>query len=371
MNVTIKRISRLGRKVAANLRFARERSARHSLPGDALLLCIESYLKHRDFLAVCTAFTLGGFNTVVSLKGRSGLLTLFRYDLTPLKALPEVRVALGRPGTSRDSRLATDSASLAGTARGWRQVFLLNFDIASFSSSPGLLLPYTMHPTIYLQYKHHLCLQEFRRQPKAVRCLFAGNTGSGYGKGRLFAQLAFPSRADLVAAFRAHPNMRPLMTAGDVEQAFAGAVKGAFLIDSDSARINGQEWLGRLAASDFFLCPPGIIMPMCHNAVEALAVGAVPLICYPDWFEPALQDGVNCLAFRTVSDLNAVLDLAMAMADDEVARLREGAIRYYDEHLNPKAVLPKWRSSTEPVLDVKAYVEMQAALRQIAKEASS
>lgn len=363
--MTIKRISRLGRKVAANLRFARERSARHSMPGDALLLCIQSYLKHRDFLAVCTAFTLGGFNTVVSLKGRSGLLALLRYDLTPLKALPDVRVALGRPGRSRDSRLATDSASLARTARGCRQVFLLNFDIPSFSSSPGLLLPYTMHPTIYLQYQHHLRLQEFRRQPRAVRCLFAGNTGSGYGKGRLFEQLDFPSRADLVAAFRAHAGVCPLLPAGDVEQAFGGTVKGSFLIDSNSARIKGHEWLGRLAASDFFLCPPGIVMPMCHNAVEALAVGAVPLICYPDWFEPALQDGVDCLAFRTVSELSAVLDRAMAMSDGEVARLREGAIRYYDEHLDHKAVLPKWRLYNEPVLDVKVYVEMQADLRRV------
>jgi len=74
---------------------------------------------------------------------------------------------------------------------------------------------------------------------------------------------------------------------------------------------------------------------------------------------------VNCLAFRTVADLGAVLDRAMAMSDGEVARLREGAIRYYDEHLDHKAVLPKWRLSTEPVLDVKVYVEMQADLRRL------
>ena len=369
--MTIARISRLGRKVAANLRFARERSARASLPDDALLLTVQSYLTHRDYLALCTAFTLGGFNTVVSLKGLAGVLALLRYDFTLLNALSAVRFVFGRPAKPGASCLATDTVAVARPAYGWQRVFLLNFDISGFSASPGLLMPYPMHPTIYLQYKHHLCLQEFRRQPKTVRCLFAGNSGRGYGKGRLFEQLSFPSRTDVVAAFRAHPDVRPLLTAGEVEQAFAGGVKNSFLIDSDIARIKGHEWLGRLASSDFFLCPPGIHMPMCHNAVEALAVGTVPLICYPDWFEPVLQDGVNCLAFRTVSELCVVLDRAMAMTDDEVARLREGAVRFYDEHLNHAAVLPGWRSSSERMVHVKVYAEMQADLRRIAKEVGS
>lgn len=68
-----------------------------------------------------------------------------------------------------------------------------------------------------------------------------------------------------------------------------------------------------LASADFFLCQPGEIMPQCHNIVEAMAVGTIPLTNYPDWLSPPLVDGREALVFDTFASLDAAVTRAMAI----------------------------------------------------------
>src|SRR5205823_2507023 len=76
-------------------------------------------------------------------------------------------------------------------------------------------------------------------------------------------------------------------------------------VDDRSLRISkhvlqGLDYLRFIGACDFFLAPPGCAMPLSHNLIEAMSLGAIPILNYGDYLDPPLRDGVDCLAFSTI-----------------------------------------------------------------------
>lgn len=107
------------------------------------------------------------------------------------------------------------------------------------------------------------------------------------------------------------------------------------LCETQRSKIPPERWLEAMAKGDFFLACPGVGMPLCHNLVEAMAVGAVPILQYSRYLSPELQDGVNCLSFDDEASLKAVVARVLAMGDDEVRTLRAGVKAYFDQNQSP------------------------------------
>jgi hypothetical protein len=126
-----------------------------------------------------------------------------------------------------------------------------------------------------------------------------------------------------------------------------GYVNRCVIMDQKLPRIAETHWLEALATSDFFLCPPGYVMPMCHNTVEAMAVGAIPIINYPEWFDPHLVHGDNCIGFDNKADLLSRLDDVLAMDAEAIARMRQRVIAYHDEYLAPEAFVRRIESTEQ------------------------
>lgn len=61
-------------------------------------------------------------------------------------------------------------------------------------------------------------------------------------------------------------------------------IQKCIILHKTNFRIPAQKWLDVVAKSDFFLCAPGVQIPLCHNAIESMAVGTIPITNYPDWF---------------------------------------------------------------------------------------
>ena len=108
------------------------------------------------------------------------------------------------------------------------------------------------------------------------------------------------------------------------------------LVNTNDFEIPAEDWLGILSKADFFIHMPGYIQPFCHNHIESLSVGAIPITQFPKLYRPAFEPGVNCLAFRGLEELGGVLgrvlDGTCSRADVRV--MRENAFGYYDEHLS-------------------------------------
>jgi hypothetical protein len=97
------------------------------------------------------------------------------------------------------------------------------------------------------------------------------------------------------------------------------------------------EYLRLLARSHFMVAAPGVVMPHCHNVVEGMAVGSVPILNYGDLFFPPLVNGENCLSFSSPSELREQVVCAVNMDRQKLDTMRAAVLDYYDLYLRPAA----------------------------------
>lgn len=101
------------------------------------------------------------------------------------------------------------------------------------------------------------------------------------------------------------------------------------------------ELMGVLARFDFFLAPSGVVMPLCHNLVEAMFAGCIPILQHGHLMDPPLRNGIECLGFGDASQLTIALGRMRSMSNEDVLAMRKAVIRYCQEHLTPAAVIAR------------------------------
>ncbi len=227
-------------------------------------------------------------------------------------------------------------------------------------------MPFPMHPQIYVQYHAHERLAVYRQSERRIRLLFAGNWNSdGYNKaimGELFDKL---TRFQIVDYIRKNQLATVVETSEQLDAVLAREFSNEFvLVDSTLLRIDQANWLSLLSKADFFLCPPGILFPWSHNVVEAMGVGTIPLINYPDWFYPQLADRINSMTFSTTQELCAGIMGILSMDRSRIEGMRQNVIAYYDEHLAPARFVSRLLGSPERIVCLHLWAEKEDVLRQ-------
>jgi len=127
--------------------------------------------------------------------------------------------------------------------------------------------------------------------------------------------------------------------------------KSLTIATTQDLRIPSHQWIETLALADFYFACPGVEMPLCHNLIESLAAGSIPILQYHQYLHPNLANGVNCLVYKDESSLIETLKLALSMADDEIKSMRQAAQQYYKTYLQPgcfakQLIEPKSPNST-------------------------
>ncbi|MBL7982489.1 MAG: hypothetical protein JNL52_11855 [Flavobacteriales bacterium] len=125
--------------------------------------------------------------------------------------------------------------------------------------------------------------------------------------------------------------------------------------------------LDELSRYDLFLAPSGVVMPLCHNVVEAMAAGCIPVLQYPHLMEPPLEHGVNCLAFKNANELNDILEHIPLVSAMEIIAMRKRVLAYYQDHLSPQAVIGRMNAliGTNTLLRVNAEMLSTQLFRQL------
>lgn len=223
-------------------------------------------------------------------------------------------------------------------------VFKVNLVVDEQLADNEFPWPFPMFPGIY-QINQDVTLTQLRSRSRPWRFFFGGRSASHkydkawvrdvYGKvtrGR-YLQLARQTLSEN------HLRINEPDAKGELDKLADTDVQGAVLAYSEQCKIPLDQWLPAMARSRYFLACPGVRYPMSHNAVEALAVGSVPIIEYPEDFYPSLQDGVNCLTFSGEHGLKEAIVRANSMSDGDWQRLSDNAIAYYEDHQSPVAVV--------------------------------
>lgn len=112
------------------------------------------------------------------------------------------------------------------------------------------------------------------------------------------------------------------------------------IIDRDIFSLNNQEYIEFISACKFSICPPGVKMVYCHNLIESMFVGCVPILQYASLMKPKLHNNFNCLSFNNEPEF---LQRIREIINDEVnyESISKNVSQYYSQHLAPSAVIAK------------------------------
>lgn len=127
-------------------------------------------------------------------------------------------------------------------------------------------------------------------------------------------------------------------------------------------RINNSEWFQQLAEANFFLALPGIRMPLCYNAVEAMSVGTIPILAYNQYFDPPLEHMVNCVRYSTEEDLISKIRLVLDLDEQSIAAMSKEVITYYDKFQSPGNFVRSILDNSSNQIVVKMYCGNQSLL---------
>ena len=198
------------------------------------------------------------------------------------------------------------------------------------------IFPYSMHPDVYDTGISER-LDEFREVRKQIGIFFGGNWTEEYANPDIKQIFGKINRTTIIAMLEQIIDGKDRISVTTSDQ-LANALKTSripLLWLKRDVRIEIDEWTRMLARSDFFICPPGVSMPLSHNAIEAMAVGAIPILQYSELFDPPLKHMVNCIVFENEEDFIEKIRFCLNLPITQVRELRSGVIDYYDDFLDP------------------------------------
>ena len=224
-------------------------------------------------------------------------------------------------------------------------------------------LPYSCYPMVWQNHEDEQ-FETYRVRFRPWRVFFGGYfQKQAYEKIKRYTGRPVIDRHSVIETLLRIYGQRVDRIESDTELMGAKSTKreGMVLIDSSRFRLAADDWLDVLSRAQFFVAAPGGDYPLCHNCVESLAIGTIPILQYGSLFEPALTDGVNCLAYESLEDLPHLVERIDRMSPQEITTLRNGAIQYFDEHLSPAAFRRQVERTDARGLHVFPYLAKPAA----------
>jgi hypothetical protein len=237
------------------------------------------------------------------------------------------------------------------TLRDERGIRTVALDPNYFGNVSGPRLPIPMHPFMYSRglIAESTSLRGNRERP--IHVLFAGSRGSSHSL--LKDSFDVLPREDALSFIQESTRVKHA-----VLQQHAGLAERypdrVLLAIREVCGIPQEMLLGSLSRARFFLALPGWIMPPAHNLTECMAVGTIPILQYASLLPPPLTDGVNCLVYRTLSELEDKILAALQMPADDVEKMSRQVIDYYDAHLSPQSVAAAVRDCRSPTIGLVA-----------------
>lgn len=213
-----------------------------------------------------------------------------------------------------------------------RRLFEIDTNLADEPAPDSYLIPYCPHPQNF-RASGRSRPENSSEGPRPVRVFFSGNVEFVKDPELVRRLYGIPSRDSTVAYLReTFPHALWLESLGQRDRWRWDQERRPLVFAT--AKGDPRRWLRELEAADFFLCLPGSHMPMCHNAIEAMMSGAIPILAYDTWFSPHLREGTECLTYRDLAGLRPAIERALSMKEESVREMRRRVRDYYHKYLD-------------------------------------
>jgi hypothetical protein len=307
----------------------------------------------RHIYLILNAFSEAGYTVFICRKDhfrdffRAGRYIQLIYTIENIRFLSEI------PSNTEGIVYAFDGIEKDILARQWKKLVFVNILKPPMCKvGKPINIPFFMHPLIYF-FKQHRRLGQFRGKERKLRIFFGGNTDKLYYTDPGLKKQGQITRFEALNALLSHcRRIRSLKSSKDLMAISSNDVyqNECWVLCTDKTQqIASFDWLNRISLSDFFLCFSGAGLPMCHNAIEAMAVGTIPVISYFDWFDPPLEHKKNAIIYSSTEDLLNKVEEIFKMSDEEINEIRRNAVDYYDNNLSPKSFVRRFEASEDKI----------------------
>ena len=228
-----------------------------------------------------------------------------------------------------------------------KKLIELNYEARQPKRGDEVAMPYRIHPE-NLMNGGFGSVNKARGQQRSWRLFFAGNCDpKKYDKTEFLGPHGTLTRVALISSIKGFYGTK-LTHFVDPNTPTQGVKKGFTTVDFKKHPVANEQWLQTLARAEFFVAAPGVHMPMSHNVVESMSVGTIPLLEYPNYFDPPLRHQVNCIAFHGIDGLHESLMLLDRLGAEEIKEMRQNVIRYFETYLSPNAAINLiWKNPRE------------------------
>lgn len=228
----------------------------------------------------------------------------------------------------------------------YRKALIINQNITEFKEhlNERFFFPILMHPNRIIDndVNNHGSVD---CQNRCIGIIFIGNTEKSYEKhtGRMHDLYGLYTRREVVkhvvSRFPEHV-VRP-----ESEDELLGVIDTEDLSDKiviiDKFKVI-ENYFSLYRKSRFHLWTPGFHIPYCHNTIESMACGAIPLYqSFP--YYPNLIEGYNCLSYQTFDEMDDVIRriLMGEIPSHELDLMGKRTKELYDSHFSKKAIKQK------------------------------
>jgi hypothetical protein len=130
----------------------------------------------------------------------------------------------------------------------------------------------------------------------------------------------------------------------------------AVLIDIRNFRVPNNLWFKILLDSDFFIHMCGSLQPYCHNQIESMAAGCIPVTQLSRFFVPPFRDKIDALTFEKLGELPALMrGILNGEYKKAIPAMRERVLGYYKNHYSFRSFERKLNFLKENGIDFSNY----------------
>ncbi|QCY70575.1 hypothetical protein FHG64_14855 [Antarcticibacterium flavum] len=244
----------------------------------------------------------------------------------------------------------------------WLEAEQLSNDYFSdFFNNNFLPSHYHVHSGEYPYFYHKDCWENSLAQnEERKRSIFMiGNCDSRYyqeiSKEKYFN---LPSRFETAKYLTGKEYYKGLRSVEELNEFLSGREDSrVILIDtSKDFQIKGLKLKATLPEFYFYLALPGVVIPISHNIIEAMAAGCIPVIhkSYSELMRPKLEDHHNCFTYDTLEELDELIKELFHYNLIQIKEMREEVLKYYKEHLTPEGVVNSIETKTPEIIFIQA-----------------
>lgn len=290
----------------------------------------DHFLYNRYYYTLVKYFLLENYTVYINID----LMTLYRFatDGSSNYLLKEPKVFFGKPD---------DATLVLGTDTISRDYFG-----AIKTTGTTYHVPIGQYPGMY----HSGYWNEPLDIPHRKRGMFfSGNFDKrNYGQKEVENIFGVNNRRSLYHFLCENKAVRILDSEQELKEYLSGSEEGELvLVDNTSGhKIPNANFRRYVGSFDFMFAFTGVLIPLCHNLVEAMSIGSIPFIqsAYAAVAKPPLIDGETCVTFEGLDDLLEKMEAALALPQSRIDQLRSNVWQYHDRYLTPHAVIKKLES---------------------------